>query len=90
MTVLVTKTNHDTWHRYKDFNTVEELFNYINHCHCPIILKDNKFYKDIATTEDSIGLSVEEVAETWNTTIEDAYKINEIRWEIEIYNSWRE
>ena len=92
MTVLITKTNHDTWHRYKEFNTIEDLFNYINYCHCPLILKDNEFFQDIDTRKDGerFGLIPEELAELWETTIEDAYKINEIRWEIEIYNDYRE
>lgn len=94
MTVLVTKTNHDTWHRYKDFNTIEDLFDYINHCYSPLILKDNEFYRCINTKEEReqgfCGYLVEEVAEIWKTTIEDAYKINKIRWEVEIYNDYRE
>ena len=66
MLVLLTKANHDTWHKYKEFNTIEELFKYINYN------------------------SIEFVTETWNTTIEDAYKINSIKWEVEIYNSYVE
>ncbi len=94
MEVLITKTNHDTWHRYKNFNTIEELFDYINYCYCPLILKDNEFYKCINTKEEKemgfAGMLAEELAEIWNTTIEDAYRINKIRWEVEIYNSYRE
>lgn len=92
MLVLLTKANHDTWHKYKEFNTIEELFEYINYCHCDLILQDNFFYKSIDTREEEnrCGYLPEEVAETWNTTIEDAYKINDIRWEVKIYNSYVE
>lgn len=91
MLVLLTKANHDIWHKYKEFNTIEELFEYINYCHHDLILQDNFFYKSIDTREEEqCGLFPGELAKIWNTTIEDAYKINDIRWEVVIYNSYVE
>ena len=91
MTVLLTKANHDTWHRYKEFNTIEELFEYINYCHSGLILHENQFYNFVNKNATPKAYnSIEFLAETWDTTIEDAYKINGIKWEVEIYNSYIE
>ena len=89
MLVLLTKANHNTWHKYKEFNTIEELFEYINYCH---LLQNNFFYKSIDTREkeNRRGFLPEEIAKAWDTTIEDAYKINDIRWEVKIYNDYIE
>ena len=92
MTILITKANHDTWHKYKEFNTIEELYNYVNHCHRPLIFKHNGFFQIIDTTEEKekrFGLLPKELAEMWGATIEDAYKINETKWKIETYNNYR-
>jgi len=91
MLVLLTKANHDTWHKYKEFNTIEELFEYINYCHCKLILHKNYFYNSILKNAvPGAHGSIEFLAECWDTTIEDAYKINGIKWEVKIFNSYVE
>ena len=91
MLVLLTKANHNTWHKYKEFNTIEESFEYINYCHSGLILHENQFYDYIdENAAPEAYNSIEFVTETWNTTIEDAYKINSIKWEVKIYNSYVE
>jgi len=80
MEFLVTKANHDTWHRFKTFNSLEELINYKNHCHHDIIISRNFSYKK----------SIPVIMCAYDTTWEDAEKISETEYEITVYNSYIE
>ena len=80
MKVVITKTNHDTWHRCRDFNTLEQLLNYIYSTKEPCILQPNEFFHDDLNT----------IAYCYNTTLKDASVIAECDWECEIYNDYRE
>lgn len=80
MKVVITKTNHDTWHRYRDFNTLEQLLNYIWSTKHPCILQPNHLFH----------CNLDTIAYCYDTTLEDASVIAECGWECEIYNDYRE
>lgn len=81
MTVMVRKTNHDYWVRFKEFDTAEDLFQHVLNCHHPIILNRNLHYGD----------DPEELLQYWeDITLETAEKICSCYFEIEIYNDYRE
>jgi len=83
MTVLVTKANHDYWHRFQEFNSLESLFDYAKKCRHPLILEQNDFY---GFTENLKTLS-----ELWNNiSLEEAEKIRDTYWHIIIYNDYIE
>ena len=81
MTVMVVKTNNDSWVRFEDYVTVESLFREVEKRHHPIILQKNHFYKDHPN----------DILECWeNISYETAVKISSSPYQIEIYNSYRE
>lgn len=80
MEFLVTKANHDTWHRFKTFNSLEQLINYKNRCRHDIIISKNFNYKH----------PINVIMYTFETTAEDAKKISETEYEIKVYNDYLE
>lgn len=80
MLVIITKTNSDYGHTYRNFTTIETLFDYVNACDYPVILLKNWWYNE----------PIEVIMEAYQTSKEDAEKIQKIEWEMEIYNSDRE
>ena len=80
MLVIITKTNSDYGHTFRNFTTIETLFNYVESCGYPVILLKNWWYNE----------PIEVIIEAYQTSKEDAEKIQKIEWEIEIYNADRE
>ena len=80
MLVIITKTDSDFEHTFRNFTTIETLFNYVESCGYPVILKRNWWYND----------STDVIMNCWHASKEDAEKIKQAEWEMEIYNDYRE
>ncbi len=80
MLVIITKTNSDYGHTYRNFTTIETLFDYVKSCGHAVVLQKNVWHSD----------SIDVIMDCWHTSKEDAEKIKQAEWEMEIYNSWRE
>lgn len=48
MKVLVTKANSDYWYKIKEFNTMEDIQDFIKECHHSIIIEKNSYTYDHA------------------------------------------
>ena len=43
MKALVTKANSDYWYKIKEFNTMEDIQQFIKECRCGIIIERNEY-----------------------------------------------
>ena len=78
MTVLVTKASDDYWYRIRNFNTMEDIQQFIKECICGIIIERNHY------TDDRIF-------EFWDDMkAEDIPTIKRCPLHITIYNSYVE
>ena len=78
MTILVTKANHDYWYKIKEFNTIEDIYNFIKQCKHSIIIEENSYTND-------------NVFKYWDgMKKEDIPIIKKCSLHIIIYNSWVE
>lgn len=80
MKVAVKKTSDYKYKAVKEFNTVEELFDFINKCGYPLV---------IAKNHDK-GYDVDLITEYNDITEEDAKVVSECDYSVEIYDDWRE
>ena len=46
MKVLVTKANSDYWYKIREFNTIEDIQDFIEKCHHGIIIEKNSYTCD--------------------------------------------
>jgi hypothetical protein len=46
MKALVTKANSDYWYKIKEFNTMEDIQQFIKECRCGIIIERNEYTDD--------------------------------------------
>lgn len=81
MTVFVTKTSEDYWYDFKSFDTIESLFDFVNENDSIIIQRNSCYYKEKPS----------DLMRGWKgMSIEDAEKISNSKYTIEIYDTWRE
>jgi gamma-glutamylcyclotransferase (GGCT)/AIG2-like uncharacterized protein YtfP len=78
MEFLVTKASRNTWYEFKTFNSLEELIDYKNSCREDIIISKNFNYKD----------PINVIMYVYDTTLEDAKKIRETEYEIQIHDDY--
>ena len=78
MTVLVTKANSDYWYKIREFNTIEDIQQFIKECRCKIVIGRNTY------TDDRIF-------EFWDgMKTEDIPTIKQCPLHVMIYNSYIE
>lgn len=46
MKVFVTKANSDYWYEIRVFNTMNDIQNFIEKCHCGVIIEKNEYVDD--------------------------------------------
>ena len=81
MKVLITKASNDFWYQIKEFNTLEELFNFKNECGHDIIISKN--------LEQSCP--AKDLMKWWEgMKKEDAEIFYTLKYQIQIYDSWIE
>ena len=80
MTVVVTCASDWTWYDFQTFNTIENLFSFVKK-EGDVILSENFFYgrKDY-----------ENIAETFETSLEDAIKLTKCEFNVKIYDDYVE
>lgn len=81
MTVFVTKTSEDYWYDFKSFDTIESLFDFINENGSIVVQRNSCYYNEKPSN----------LMRGWEgMSIEDAEKISNSEYTIEIYDTWRE
>lgn len=61
MTVIVTKANSDYWYKIREFNTMEDIQQFIKKCRCGIIIERN-IYTDDEFFEFWDGMKTEDIS----------------------------
>ena len=78
--VLIARTSDDFWYCFKEFSTFESLLTFVKE-NGSVVVEKNWHY----------GNDPKEMLIYWDgLTLEDAKKITECEFKVEIYDTWRE
>ena len=80
MEVLISKASDDNWWECRKFDSLQNLFDYIESCGHSIVLEESYFY----------NLDVEWIMKAYQVTEEEAEKIQNIKWNALIYDTYIE
>ena len=85
MEFLITKANNDYWYKIEEYKTIEELLSAIEKRHHDFIIGKNDCFN-----EEPEKIYQSFIYDNKKMTMEDARKISQLKYEIEIYNSYIE
>lgn len=80
MKVVVRRTSEYNYRAIKEFQSLEDLFGFINKCGHSLIIERNR----------DKGYDASLIAEYDNVTLEEAKEISKCDYSVEIYDYWRE
>lgn len=84
MKFLVTKANHDYWHKVETYNSLEELIASLKRRHTRYSIARNIFYQGCAERIKEFYSD----SPNFKVTLEEAKEMTTIEYEIEILNSY--
>lgn len=82
MKFLVTKSNHDYWHKVETYNSLEELIASLDKRHTRYIIGHNFFYQGCAERIKEYYSD----SDNFKVTLEEAEEMTTIKYDIEIQN----